>query len=783
MNRQTEEFINTICELPQEGETVLLVQQKPILRDGGIEYHNDGAPKATWPAYRPARAKRKIKKGDAWYVNTGAFIEDNFVDGPSASRNYADYVMFMMLDDVGTKAKIPPIEPSWVMETSEGSFQWGYIFEEQPTTDEFAAAIFAIAQAGYTDAGAINPVRNCRIPGSVNLKKGRNNFAARLVEWNPDRRFNLDDICDALNVVPGPPIKANQAIKLEDTGSDEVLAWLNDHNLVYSGINREGWVSITCPNFAEHTDGNPEARYKPSDRTFLCYHGHCQHLTSTPFLKWVKEQGGPDCQHGVRTDILTDKLKNLESNITSSEMFSNDAASTIEDVERQESARVERSQWFDRFAYLMSDDSYFDILSRREISRKSFNAIFRGHDTNSMHGNGSRVPASLYFDERRSNYNGRVLVGVTYAPGETEFVAMDGEIYGNLWRDARPDVSSIGPISDDDIRPWLDHCRKLVPDESQLQHCFDVMAFKRQFPRIKINHAILHGGYVEGSGKDTMWAPFLWSVAGPSHRNRSIVDADKIASQFHYHLEAEIVVLNELKEPEARERRALSNKIKPLLAAPPETIPINRKGLSPYDMVNRLFVLSFTNDPVPISIASEDRRWFCVWTEAQAMKPEDAEKIWSWFNKGGFMKIAAWLQQRDVSAFNPKAAPPMTEWKEAMIINGRSSGESYLVDAISKGVGPFAKGVVGAPFHILADQLHDIGIVPTSVKMPLAAILHSLKEAGWVDLGRVGAAKPYDTKKHLFATRQMVDSYSKSELRRMVDSVDGDVASRLSVIK
>ena len=36
---------------------------------------------------------------------------------------------------------------------------------------------------------------------------------------------------------------------------------------------------------------------------------------------------------------------------------------------------------------------------------------------------------------------------------------------------------------------------------------------------------------------------------------------------------------NELREPEASARRALANKLKPVIAAPPDTLPINRKGL------------------------------------------------------------------------------------------------------------------------------------------------------------------------------------------------------------
>ena len=176
------QFVTGLADI--EGETALLLRQKPTLVDGQMIYHGDGVPKATFPSFLPGTAR--VKDGEAWYVNTGSFIIDRFKDGkPSAKRDNCDYVLFMMLDDIGTKSKTPPIEPTWIMETSEGSFQWGYAFYEQPTKHDFAAAITAIAEAGYTDPGATNPVRNCRIPGSVNLKQGRDNFAARLVEFTP----------------------------------------------------------------------------------------------------------------------------------------------------------------------------------------------------------------------------------------------------------------------------------------------------------------------------------------------------------------------------------------------------------------------------------------------------------------------------------------------------------------------------------------------------------------------------------------------------------------------
>jgi hypothetical protein len=59
----------------------------------------------------------------------------------------------------------------------------------------------------------------------------------------------------------------------------------------------------------------------------------------------------------------------------------------------------------------------------------------------------------------------------------------------------------------------------LVPEPSELNHIFNVMAYKVQHANVKINHAILHGGD-EGCGKDSMWAPFLWAIGGVHQHNQ-----------------------------------------------------------------------------------------------------------------------------------------------------------------------------------------------------------------------------------------------------------------------
>ena len=599
------EFVDFLMSLAPEGETALIVKQSPVMRKGEMMYHADGAIKCTWPAFLPS-VKRKA---GSWYGNTASFIIDRFQDGKvSANAANCDYVLVMMLDDVGDPDKAPntpSLAPTWIMETSEGSFQWGYAFSDQPTKGEFSAAITAIAEAGYTDKGACNPVRNFRLPGSVNIKPGRDNFAARLVEFHPEREYALDAICAALGVGPGPIESVHKPIRLSDDGADDVLAWLSGNSLVLTRANSQGWVGVICPNSEQHTDGNPEGRYLPANRAYCCMHGHCMDFGSSAFLEWVADQGGPKHATGLRDELLTFAMEAALSKLKPTAAFPDDAAAVQAEVERKELGRIEKAGWYERFAYIQDDESYFDMQDRREISRQTFNALFRHIKCQSRH-TGRKVEASICFDENRQDLGAKALVGITYAAGEAVLVARDGDVYGNRWRDARP-VAAGG-----DITPWMTHCRALVPDAAELDHLLNVMAFKVQHPEIKINHAVLHAGD-QGSGKDTMWAPFIWAVCGPHLKNRGMLDNDTMSSQFNYALEAEILILNELKEPDAKERRALANRLKPVIAAPPEMLSVNRKGLHPYMMANRLFVLAFSNDPVPIALDSQDRRWMCVW--------------------------------------------------------------------------------------------------------------------------------------------------------------------------
>jgi hypothetical protein len=346
---------------------------------------------------------------------------------------------------------------------------------------------------------------------------------------------------------------------------------------------------------------------------------------------------------------------------------------------------------------------------------------------------------------------------LTYAPGETELLKKAGVGYVNKWKDSRPAAQSA------DVTLWLNHLHRMIPTDFEREHVLNVMAYKRQNPSRKINHAVLHTG-LPGGGKDTLWAPFLWSIGGGSLKNIAVARAEEVAGSWGYTYESEVIVLNEIRYRKGDDRRAMENNLKPVIAAPPELLLVNKKQQHPYYVVNRIFVLAFSNDRAPITIPADDRRWFVVWSVAPRLPDDEAARLWDWYGKGGFEAVAGYLDARDVSQFNPGAVPPLTDAKLAMVDLGMSGGEAFIADMVRQRRGVFARGVIGSPW---SEVLSGIAAGTDGHKPSRETLFVALRESGWKDIGRV-MSREYQTPKHLWVAPELADR-SKSDIRAMVE--------------
>ena len=203
----------------------------------------------------------------------------------------------VMLDDVGTKVAMDrlTLQPTWLIETSPGNHQAGYLLRE-PLSDGGAAdrLMNAIVAAGLCDPGANGPrARLARLPVALNGKH-MPPFACRMVEWRQERRYSVEELGSGLQLemaAAGRP-QRQKTRAVQDRPRDGDPVWLPrpDENAVLVAIRDRGLYKvplgdgkhdITCPWVAEHTgaaDGGT-AYFEPDDSWpiggFKCLHGHC----------------------------------------------------------------------------------------------------------------------------------------------------------------------------------------------------------------------------------------------------------------------------------------------------------------------------------------------------------------------------------------------------------------------------------------------------------------------------------------------------------------------------
>ena len=214
-----------------------------------------------------------------------------------AQKRLADRVYCTMLDDVGTKIPLERLNecpPSWLIETSPGNFQAGYLFSEsvgQVEADDLKAALI---DANMCDRGASGGVaRWMRLPVAINGKPkyGTPPFPCRLTSWHPARRYELGRIAMSLGLVSvaEKPKKGRNPTPIPHSSASDIYIPRSPENEVITALKARGLYKqplgnsrhdITCPWVHEHTDSidHGSAYFEPSNTYplggYKCQHSH-----------------------------------------------------------------------------------------------------------------------------------------------------------------------------------------------------------------------------------------------------------------------------------------------------------------------------------------------------------------------------------------------------------------------------------------------------------------------------------------------------------------------------
>ena len=677
----------------------------------------------------------------------------------------------IVLDDVKEKLSMVEVgklpDPSWVLETSPGSEQWGYILDT-PCTDRSRVENLldglvanGLAPEGR-DPGMKGVTRYVRLPDGINNKASKlvngQPFNCTITLWQPFNRVTLEQLAAPFAVNLDAVRRESRVDGAADIGDHPLI---NIPDIIHiKEVRSDGRFDITCPWVDSHTgaDDSGAAIFTNDDGTigFKCHHGNCQSHTGRDVLRLIEGQvpgfgatfsnwklmrefskGAPIAEPSfmapvvaapepsfmapaappqqvavpdvsVGLNMIVDGLSRVNPGSSEARDMAAQLLKAVEELPQMEKKHWHditcdkmawnksdfkeilkdlRSQWYadskdncdflDNVVFIKEQNQFYDWKSRIFFTPDAFQNSFSHIDADAR---------------KTALQEGRVtkVDRLDYAPKQPRVFIDRGLAYGNTWYegDELPGVQG-------DVARWLDHWGALGWEPYQ-QHMLQWIAFTIKHPEQKINHMLLLGSG-EGCGKDFLLYPLVKAMG----ENSLTIAGEELLEGFNdYILSTKHLHINEAELGDRREATAISNKLKPLAAAPPDTLRVNQKGIKPIKVRNILNATMTTNSQLPLRLNGPSRRFFAVWSDMNPRNDYDEmteewltywEDRWQWMKFGGGAEACIWYLRNcvDLSNFNPAAAPPMTQFLRDITDASKTPAQQTIEAFIERQVGVF----------------------------------------------------------------------------------------------
>lgn len=266
---------------------------------------------------------------------------------------------------------------------------------------------------------------------------------------------------------------------------------------------------------------------------------------------------------------------------------------------------------------------------------------------------------------------------VGFLPGQGEIAHdKDGCRILNMWQ---PPIWSVD-LSAEVPTTFIEHVRYLVDDdETALAHLLNFFAHLVQRPEQRPAHALLITSEAKGIGKSTL-GNVLGSLVG--ERNTRVAQTKDLKGQFDGWLMGKMLI--QVDEVYEAGNWDLANKLKPLITE--RRVSVNIKYGPQTETDNFARFILFSNHPAPISIEQGDRRYFVVNSRAQPRNPSYYEALNAYISSHkGMTEIFTYLHQKDITAFNPFAPPPINQSKTEIIESSRNPLFTYIKETAQNG--------------------------------------------------------------------------------------------------
>jgi hypothetical protein len=269
--------------------------------------------------------------------------------------------------------------------------------------------------------------------------------------------------------------------------------------------------------------------------------------------------------------------------------------------------------------------------------------------------------------------------------------------------------------------PIIRHFDYLFPRDAEREHILNYLAHLIQHPAVKIAHALMITG-PQGTGKTTIGV-IVRKLIG--ERNARKVEGDELTDKWTSRLvNVQALVIEEAAHGQ---RYEIYERFKELFTG--ETFTVQDKNVPLYSGRCPRAVLLLTNHEAAITVTINDRRFHVSETTELPASVEYFALLYAAIEDGiALPAFAAWLMQRDISAFNPKAKPPMTEAKARAQDASLTPTADALKTLIANEAAPFHRDVMTV--DEVRSALLGSGYFPAAERLRTGKVTAAIKDVG-----------------------------------------------------
>lgn len=289
-------------------------------------------------------------------------------------------------------------------------------------------------------------------------------------------------------------------------------------------------------------------------------------------------------------------------------------------------------------------------------------------------------------------------------------------------------------MQEGDVSLWLEHMRKVLPNDQDRKQWEDYIAHCIKYPGHKIPYAPMLQS-VQGIGKKMIGNVMRHCLGMNYVYQPKAPELVASGSKFNAWMRAKLcIVVDEIK---IDERRELVEILKPMITD--AHIEIQAKGVDQEMEDNVANWIFFSNHKDAIPIDKNDRRYAIFYSALQSeqdlinngMDKNYFDKMYEWLDyAGGLQCLAHHYKNYPIEQGSlPHRAPKTSSYNEAIRIS-RSPMEAVIEDCVEDGVSGFRGGYISV--QAVINRVKSIGIRTPSTR----SVQNVLEKLGYHELGR-----------------------------------------------